>query len=142
MFDGIWLKALTILSAILIATSVTMTALYLGKRDELAALSVKYTQSQSNLKEANESKAKIIEGNKQDDQTITQKEEKVKVIDNSVSKAKESLSKLPSKVKCPVEKLKGEAIEEVKYVNIDGPFDDEFIRVFDQYKRNTNPSTR
>ena len=132
-------KGLSIVALVLASTTAFTTHLYLSTRDDLASLQSQYTQLKQVVQEAQDSKEKVVISNMQDDSLITEKEIKIATISESLQQDKKALAVIPKKTKCISE---GATIEKAKYVDIDQPFDDDFIRVFKQSNNNKrSPNT-
>lgn len=75
-------KGLLLVAFLAIATAFTTTYLYLGTRDKLVELQTKHTQLEQDLKESQESKSKVVEGNAQDDTLNVEKETAISTLED------------------------------------------------------------
>ena len=132
-------KGLSIVALVLASTTAFTTHLYLSTRDDLASLQSQHTQLKQVVQEIEDSKEKLLLSSAQDDKLITEKEIKIATISESLQQDKKALVAIPKKTKCISE---GVTIEKTKYVDIDQPFDADFIRVFKQSNNNKrSPNT-
>jgi len=142
MFDGALLKITSILTAVLLATSLLITYLYLGTRDELIELQTKHTQLEQDLKESQESKSKIVEGNAQDDTLNVEKETAISTLEDEKKSLLKRLDIL-SKKKCittvtTLEKLPNETINPT--ASWDADIQQLLNEAYESNKRDTNPT--
>jgi len=96
MFDGILLKITSVLAAVFLVSSLVLGYLYSGTRDKLVELETQHTQLKQDLKESQESKSKIVEGNEQDDTLNVEKETAISTLEDekrSLLKRLDALSK-------------------------------------------------
>lgn len=145
MFDGILLKITSILSAILIATSLILGSLYLGTRDELIELQTKHTQLEQDLKESQESKSKVVEGNAQDDTLNVEKETAISTLEDEKKSLLKRLDTL-SKKRCitPTTNTSETAPNEKTYIDPNASWDADIQQLlneaYENNKRDTNPT--
>jgi len=145
MFDGILLKITSILSAILIATSLLLGSLYLGTRDELIELQTKHTQLEQDLKESQESKSKIVEGNAQDDTLNVEKETAISTLEDEKKSLLKRLDTL-SKKRCitPTTQTSETTPNEKTYIDPNASWDADIQQLlneaYENNKRDTNPT--
>lgn len=145
MFDGILLKITSILSAILIATSLILGSLYLGTRDELIELQTKHTQLEQDLKESQESKSKVVEGNAQDDTLNVEKETAISTLEDEKKSLLKRLDIL-SKKRCitPTINTSETTSNEKTYIDPNASWDADIQQLlneaYESNKRDTNPT--
>jgi hypothetical protein len=139
LFGSAIAKGLLVSTLLSFSTSLLMTHLYLGTRDDLASLQSTYRQLQEASKELVESKEKVVIGNQQDDTILLDKIGKI----DSLNKEKESLLKrLAAIPKCSsITPNKGSPNAEV---NIDGELPVDVISLlnesYNQNKRSSDTS--
>jgi hypothetical protein len=136
LFGSAITKGLLLATFLFFSTSLLMTHLYLGTRDDLVSLKSTYTQLQEASKELVESKEKVVIGNQQDDTVLLDKIGKI----DSLNKDKESLLKRLSTIpKCsPITPNKGSPNAEV---NIDGELPVDVISLLNEsYNQNKRSS--
>jgi hypothetical protein len=136
LFGSMVAKVLSILTILFFSTSLLMTHLYLGTRDELASLQSTYTQLKQTAEDGEKSKEKVVDGNKQDDSILVDKTEKI----DSLNKDKESLLKRLSTIpKCTPISVKG--AQDVQ-VNIDDELPPDVISLLNEsYNQNKRSSS-
>lgn len=137
LFGSAIAKGLLVATLLLFSTSLLMTHLYLGTRDDLVSLQSTYRQLKQDFEDGEKSKERVVEGNKQDDGILVGKMNEI----DSLNKDKESLLKrLASIPKCsPITSNKGSPNAEV---NIDGELPVDVISLlnesYNQNKRSSN----
>jgi hypothetical protein len=136
LFGSMITKVLSILTILFLSTSILMTHLYLGTRDDLASLKSTYAQLKHTAEEGEKSKEKVVEGDKQDDSILVDKTERI----DSLTKDKESLLKRLSAIpKCTPVSVKG--AQDVQ-VNIDDELPPDVTGLlnesYNQNKRSSN----
>lgn len=130
-------KGLLVATLLLFSTSLLMTHLYLGTRDDLVSLQSTYRQLKQDFEDGEKSKEMVVEGNKQDDGILVGKMNEI----DSLNKDRESLlRRLAAIPKCsPITSNKGSQNAEV---NIDGELPVDVIRLlnesYNQNKRSSN----
>ena len=117
-----------------LATGSITTYLYLSTRDELIELETKHMQLKQDLEDCSESKSKIKVSAEQDDRIIAQTQERIKSLVSEKDSLLDKLRNLPRK-NCPRTYI--ENSHEIEYVDIDAPFSDEFLKLFEQSSSNT-----
>lgn len=122
-------KGLALVVLLLASALAFTTNLYLGTRDDLSSLKTQYMQLQSDLMLCTDGKAKLKASAEQDDRIISQTQEHIKTIVSEKDVLLDKLRKLPNK-NCPRTQL--ENSHEIEYVDIDAPFSDEFLKLFEQ----------
>lgn len=126
-------KVLAVTTLLFLATSSLTTWAYLGTRDELAKLEVKYAQLEQVAKECEEAKERNTKSCLQDDALGVASRKEQKSIDDATKSKVKALENLPRKNCINPEKNNHEKdttnTTEI-YVDIDAPFDDEFLSVF------------
>lgn len=131
-------KGLLIVASLAILATIITTNLYLSKRDELTSLESKYTQLKQDYKECSEGKEKLRISAEQDDTIVLNKQIKIDTLTKEKDDLFVQLNKIPKKTcpTIPTSTIDGKQ-NEIQYVDIDAPFDDEYKRVFQQLdKRN------
>lgn len=131
MFSGLIAKVLLCGMLTAMVVSSLTTYLYLTTRDELIEIQTQYKQLQEDLILCSESKDKIRVSAEQDDKIITQNQEQINNLVTEKDKLISALAKFPRK-SCMKSNNPENNNEPSHYVDIDAPFDDEFIRVFKQ----------
>lgn len=126
-------KGLLFVASIAIVTAILTTNLYLSTRDELTALESKHTQLKQDYKECSEGKEKLRISAEQDDKIVLDKQIKIDTLTKEKDDLSTQLDKIPKK-SCPKTSTGtvNDKQNEVQYVDIDTPFDDDYQRVFKQ----------
>jgi len=144
MFDGILLKITSVLAAVFLVSSLIVGSLYLGTRDELIELETKYTQLKQDLKESQESKSKIVEGNAQDDTLNVEKETAISTLEDEKKSLLKRLDIL-SKKRCitsttTLEKLPNEKTYIDPSASWDADIQQLLNEAYESNKRDSNPT--
>lgn len=127
-------KGLLLVASLAIVTAISTTYLYLGTRDELVELETQHTQLKQEYIECSEAKDKAKVSAEQDDTIILDKQEKIDSLTKEKDDLLSQLGKIPKKVCKAVNQAPNntENTNEIEYVDIDLPFDDDFTRVLNQ----------
>ncbi len=127
-------KGLLLVASLATVTAVSTTYLYLGTRDKLVALESTYTQLKQEYTECSEAKEKAKVSAEQDDTIILDKQEKIDSLTKEKDNLLSQLGKIPKKACKAVTQAPNniENINEIEYVDIDLPFNDDFTRVLKQ----------
>lgn len=134
-------KGLLIVAFLATSVAVSTTYLYLGTRDKLVELETQYNQLKLEYRECSEAKDKVKVSAEQDDTIILDKQEKIDSITKERDGLLSQLGEIPKKTcRAVVATPQGsappqntiESINEIEYVDIDLPFDDDFTRVLMQ----------
>lgn len=149
LFGSSITKGLLIATLLFLSTSALMTHLYLGTRDELAALESKHTQLKQELKGCSESKSKVIEGAKQDDALNVDKEGKLSALEDEKDALLKRLEILSKTKKCSTTKLPSSTTNTLEtppneIININDSWDADVQQLLDNTyrsnKRDSNPT--
>lgn len=127
-------KGLLIVAFLATSVAVSTTYLYLGTRDKLVELETQHTQLKQDFTECSEAKSKIKISAEQDDTIILDKQEKIDSLTKEKDDLLSQLGKIPKKACKTVSQPQNniEHINEIEYVDIDLPFNDDFTRVLKQ----------
>lgn len=126
-------KGLLIVALLATIVAVSTTYIYLGTRDKLVKLETQHTQLKQTLKECSEAKDKIKVSAEQDDTIILDKQEKIDSLTKEKDDLLSQLGKIPKKTcKATTQAPNIENSNEIEYVDIHAPFDDDFTRVLKQ----------
>jgi hypothetical protein len=133
-------KVLSILTIVGIVSSLSIAILYERTSSKLKLLQEQHTKLQSDYKDCSESKEKLVESEAITEQVVAKQVADLVALENEKKSLKDQLKSIPKK--CPsTVNTKGEP-DEVLYVVIDDPFDDQFLGVFKQLgsknKRDSN----
>ena len=135
-------KGLLIVAILAMIAATSATYLYLGTRDELVELESKHTQLKQELKECSESKSKVLEGAKQDDNINVDKEDELTALKGEKDTLLDKLDKL-SRTKCKAPVI---TTTEIMYetINIGDSWDADVQQLLDNTyrsnKRDSNPT--
>jgi hypothetical protein len=144
MFDGVLLKVVSIIATVFLVSSLILGSLYLGTRDELIELETKHAQLKQDLKESQESKSKIVEGNAQDDTLNVEKETAISTLEGEKKSLLKRLDIL-SKKRCIIstttlEKLPNEKTHIDPSASWDADIQQLLNEAYESNKRDTNPT--
>jgi len=135
-------KALSILSILGIVSSLSLALLYERTSSKLKLLQEQNTKLQSDYKDCSESKEKLVESRAITEQVVAKQVADLIVLENEKKTLKDQLKSIPKK--CPKHVVNNtgtqdESIQE-EYVDIDAPFDDDYLGVFKQLSKNKRDS--
>lgn len=144
LFGSSITKGLLIATLLFLSTSALMTHLYLGTRDELAALESKHTQLKQELKECSEGKSKVVEGAKQDDTINVEKEDNISVLKDEKDLLLKKLSDLQNTRKCTPKQPTPSSENVNEIINVNDSWDADVQQLLDNTyrsnKRDSNPT--
>lgn len=133
LFTGVLSKILLATTLLFLSVAGLSTYLYLGTRDELTTLKSTYTQLKQEYTECSEAKDKVKISAEQDDTIILDKQEKIDSLTKEKDDLLSQLGKIPKKTcKATTQSPNIENSNEIEYVDIHAPFDDDFTRVLKQ----------
>jgi len=95
--QGLTTEILLVITLVAVVFGSLMGFLYLSTKSDLKVLQEKHTKLQADYKESVESKAKVVEGAKQDDAISTDKQEKVLGLEAEKQELIKKLNNIPSK---------------------------------------------
>lgn len=137
-------KVLSILCLLFFSLSVIIGFGYQSTKNELNALESKHRQLEQVFKECSESKAKLVESNKQDEKIVVDQQEDLKELDVKEAVHIKQINNIPSKSCVSTAKPKVSNNETQyntnDYVDIDKPYDDEYLRVFKSLSKDKGSS--
>jgi len=129
LLGGVVSKILLATTLLFLSVAGISTYLYLGIRDELTSLQSKYTQLESVSKECISNKAKNLVSAEHDDKILVDRLLKIDALNKDKQDLQAQLKNIPKK-SCQTEGVKKDVKDEIEYVDIDAPFDDDYKRVF------------
>ncbi len=137
-------KALSILSILGIVCSLYITLLYERTSSKLKLLQEQHTKLQEVYKDCSESKDKLVESEAVTEQVVAKQVADLIVLENEKKTLKDQLKSIPKK--CPKHVVNNTGTQDesiqVEYVDIDAPFDVDYLGVFkqlgDKNKRDSN----
>jgi len=136
-------KALSIISVLGIVSSLSIALLYQHTSSKIELLESKYTKLQEVYKDCSESKEKLKESEAVTEQIVAKQVADLIVLENEKKTLKDQLKSIPKK--CPKHVVNNTGTQDevqVEYVDIDAPFDDDYLGVFKQLgskdKRDSN----
>lgn len=142
-------EILLVITLVAVVFGSLMGFLYLSTKSDLKVLEGKYTKLQEDYKDVTESKAKVVESNKQDDVISTDKQEKMLSLDAEKQKRIDKINNLPVISPCTKQVIgKGKQDEgsTTPPIDIDAKLPDDIIintRLHSiQDKGSASPSTR
>lgn len=138
MFESLISKVLLATTLLFLATSSLTTWAYLDIKDDLTTLRTQHKQLEEDFKNCEKSKEKVKASEKQDDALDVSKQVEVNKLRDKNTDLQKRLENLPKKV-CQTKVAENK--NETEYVDIDAPFDPEFIRVLDQLSKRDSGST-
>lgn len=137
-------KGLLIVALLAMIAATLATKLYLGTRDELAALESKHTQLEQVLKECSEGKSKVVEGAKQDDALNVDKEEKLSALEDEKDALLKRLQNLSKTKKCITPNTNTLETPRNEIINVNDSWDVDVQQLLDHTyrsnKRDSNPT--
>jgi chromosome segregation ATPase len=136
------IKALSILSILGIVSSLYIALLYERTSSKLKLLQEQHTKLQSDYKDCSESKDKLVESRAITEQVVAKQVKDLIALENEKKSLKDQLKSIPKK--CPKHIVNNtgtqdESIQE-EYVDIDAPFDDDYLGVFKQLSKDKRDS--
>jgi len=134
-------KALSILTVIGLVSSLSIAILYERTSSKLKLLQEQHTKLQAMYDECSESKEKLRKSEASTEQVVAKQVADLIALEEEKKSLKDQLKSLPKK--CPKQVSNtGTQDENVQdeYVDIDAPFDDDFLRVFKQLDKNKRDS--
>lgn len=140
MFDGVLLKITSTIAAVFLVTSLLVTYLYLGTRDELIELQTKHTQLEQDLKESQESKSKIVEGTQQDDTLNVEKETQITTLEDEKKSLLKRLDIL-SKKRCVTPTTNTQETAPNETINPHASWDADIQQLLDEAYENNKRDT-
>jgi hypothetical protein len=122
-------EVLLVITLVAVVFGSLMGFLYLTTKSDLNLLQSKYTKLQEDYKDTIESKAKVVEGNKQDDAISTDKQEKVLNLEAEKQALIEKLNKLPVRSPCVKQVGKQDEGNTTPPIDIDAKLPDDIIAI-------------
>lgn len=136
------IKALSVLTILGIVSSLSMALLYERTSSKLKLLQEQHTKLQNDYKECSESKKRLKESEAVTEQVVAKQVADLIVLENEKKSLKDQLKNIPKK--CPKQVINNTGTQDeniqAEYVDIDAPFDDDFLGVFKQLNKNKGDS--
>jgi chromosome segregation ATPase len=119
-----------------------MALLYESTNSKLELLQEQHTKLQEVYKECSESKEKLKQSEAVTEQVVAKQVADLIVLENEKKTLKDQLKDIPKK--CPKQTVNNTGTQDeniqAEYVDIDAPFDDDFLGVFKQLNKNKRDS--
>jgi chromosome segregation ATPase len=140
-------KILGGISLLGLITSLLLFSLYQSTDSELSLLESQHTELQKNYKECSESKKNLIESKAVSEQVVSDQQTKLIKLEEDKDSLVGQLNSIPRKdcakpKSIPSKGKESEVKDEINYVDIDSPYDDEYLSVFRKLSKGDPNTTR
>jgi len=122
------IKVLSFLAILGLVSSLSMAVLYQSTNSDLKLLQEQHTKLQSDYDSCVEDKKNFVQSTVVTETVVAEKEQKVTEKKETLVKDVEAIASYPKKC---IPSKEGEKKDETNYVDIDEPFDPEFLRVYE-----------